>query len=292
MAESEEQIAETVNDTDGDATEGEEANSPPEYAEIVLEGDSSTPDEPKPATGLKRRIAKLSERGKVAQAEAERERQRAEMLQARLDQLESQGGTAEPTGPPTLEAFDYDEAKYQAAQAEYIRDSTARTVQQEFERVMGAARSRTEEQQKNERRQTELEAHYERANKLPIKDYEAAEERAIDIIGQQEAENIMRIAPKSEFVLAHFGNNPAAARKYVAMSDENPARAVMWLGELQASFKLKGSEPTPDPDETLEGAGVASPGASDDQLKKLLDKANRTGDASEYLAALRRSRSQ
>lgn len=243
-------------ESDGSEEDSQEPDS--QEVEIVLAGEDGSQPAKNPR-GFTRRVSKLNARVQAAKEEAseasrelELERQKNKILELALQ------GKQEETGPPDPNEFDegVSDPKYRTA----LNDYTRSFVQQEIEKVKPkepeVASVRTVDPSL-EKKQT---AHYERAEKLPVKDYEAVEDVAIDILGKDNVNHIINNIPNSELLMFHLGKNPSKAREIVDTIKENPIAGVLELGNLSNRLQLKPvgkSDPVPDPDTELEGAGVS-----------------------------------
>lgn len=251
-----------VNPDELEESDGSEEEASPETdgqeVEIVLAGEDGSQPAKNPR-GFKRRVNKLNERVQAANErtdevsrELEIERQKNKILELALSQ-----GKEDESGPPDPNEFDEGAAdpKYRKA----LNDYTTSIVQQELEKAKPAEPTPAPVPTVNPELQEKQSAHYERAEKLPVKDYEAVEDVAIDILGKENVNHIINNIPNSELLMFHLGKNPDKAREIVDTIKTNPIAGVLELGNLSARLQVKPAgnrEPVPSPDEELEGTGA------------------------------------
>jgi hypothetical protein len=119
-------------------------------------------------------------------------------------------------------------------------------------------------------RQKALEAHYDRVDKIGLRDYDAAEEKAKGILGKDLTEDIAVNAEDSHAVLYFLGKNPEEAERLREIFDENPAKGTYALGKLAAGLKVQQKpKPTPNDADTPAGNGANAGG---NQWARKLDK--------------------
>ena len=128
-------------------------------------------------------------------------------------------------------------------------------------------------------------AHYERAAKLKVKDYEATEDKAIEIFGNEHINHLVANLDNSEVAMYYFGKNPEVAQKYSDMLKREPIRGLIEIGGLLAKLKVKPKrESAPDPDIELEGGTPSNLEAMQTKLNKLRDAARSGGDMAPLMA--------
>lgn len=197
-----------------------------------------TPVEHKPDGGVQKKINKLTARAKAA--EAERDRILAELESARAQRPQApQQPAGDVPRPPTLEDFNYDEARYQDAKDKYVADLAVRRVYDEI------ARSREVEatQAEAERKRQAGQRFREKA--------EAAAERYEHLDDAMEAFHkggISVSVPMIEFVYEHAEDGPAIVHHLYA--NQELAEKIAKLSPLAAArelARLEASLPKPQP---------------------------------------------
>ena len=242
-------------DQDGapDGSEGEDDQEPDgQEVEIVLEGDvGSQPDQKH--LGIRKRINKLN--GKLndakdetanVSADLENERQKTKLLQMALDQKQE----AKPSLPPN--PLDFDDG---AADAKYVE--ALEGYNREFIRAEMAKHVVAPEPIANPAVEKAQLRHYEAASKLKVPDYDEVEDKAISILGNDTAKQLIAESEHSAKLMYFLGKNPAKAQHIADLVETSPVKAILELGALGASLKAQTKakrNPAPNPDDELEGA--------------------------------------
>lgn len=196
-----------------------------------------TPAEPKPDGGVQKKINKLTARAKAA--EAERDRILAELESARQTRQAPQQPAGDIPKPPTLEDFNYDEARYQDAKDKYVADLAVRRVYDEIARSQDAQAQQAEADRKRQAGQRFREK------------AEAAAERYEHLDDAMEAFHkggISVSVPMIEFVYEHAEDGPAIVHHLYA--NQELAEKIAKLSPLAAArelARLEASLPKPQP---------------------------------------------
>lgn len=250
--------------------------------DIVREGDTQ-PQQSGTPRGFLKRINKLNGKVEVAKQETAEEREKRlfledenRVLKVALEQAKAAGKSPEALTMPNPDDFDggtydpdyikafeeYTDKKIQAKVNEGVQKATQQTT---------VTATQQEAAQALEKAQTD---HYNRAAKLKVKDYEATEDKAIEIFGMDHTNHLIANLDNSEVALYYFGKNPEVAQKYSDMLHKKPIKALIEIGGLLKEIKVKPkSEPAPDPDEELEGGTPSNLEAMQTKLNKLRDAA-------------------
>ncbi len=190
--------------------------------------------EKKPNPKLEKRFSELTKQREMARQEADRERQRAADLEARLEALERGSKPVkqdEPNKEPQPSDFT-DAFEYAKALAEY---STAKALENRDKQE--AERKANEERQKVMTSwQTKLEA-----AKSELPDYEDMIASSDVVVSDQVRDAILEsdVGPK---ILYHMAENPEAATKISGMSLTSALREI---GRLEARFEKTAEAPKP-----------------------------------------------
>jgi hypothetical protein len=256
-----------VPEAEGEETEGEEDDQPGDgqedsgEVEIVREGDTQPTNEV--PRGFLKRVGKLNGKIDKAKQETAQEREKREFLEdenrvlkVALDQARGVK-PEEPQEIPDPDKFDggiYD--------PDYIREVNIYNQKQIQEGIKAGLAEMQKEvstvQAKNnlaKTLETQQMSHYERAAKLGVKDYEATEDKAIEIFGLDHTNHLIANLDNSEVALYYFGKNPEVAHKFAEKLKTQPIKALIEMGTHLAGVKVKkgGKSTLPDPDEELEG---------------------------------------
>lgn len=197
-----------------------------------------TPPEPKPDGGVQKKINKLTARAKAAEAENERIRSELERERASRSQP-SQQLSGELPKAPSLEDFNYDEARYQDARDKYVADMAVRRVYDEVEKSREAKAVQVEADRKREA-----------GNRFREK-AEAAAERYEHLDDAMEAFHkggISVSVPMVEFVYEHAEDGPAIVHHLY--TNQELAEKIAKLSPLAAArelARLEASLPKPQP---------------------------------------------
>lgn len=269
---------------DQDGTDGEQ-DAADEESEIVLTGDAgSQPDNEH--RGIRKRINKLNSKVEAAQdgqsqatAALEVERERNKLLQLALEQREQ----ADVKGPPDPDDFDDGVAdpKYIAAAHAHIKEGVIAEIKQSQPKGPQPERKSTPDLEDKQVK------HYQRADKLKVKDYDATEDKAIEILGQDIVKQVMAATDKSAEILYYLGKNPDKAESIKELIATNPVQGVFEIGALSRGLEVRPkaqSKPAPDPDTELEGGSSPKSNDYEKKLDELREKARETGDLGPVLA--------
>lgn len=264
---------------EGDGTPGDGQGDIDGEVELVIEGDT----QPKKNTprGFLRRINKLNGKVETAKQETAGEREKRLFLEdenrvLKIALEQSKGGKPEELALPNPDDFDggpsdpgYTQA-FKAYQEKAIQAGVDAGVQKATQQTT-VTRATEAQAQALEIKQT---AHYERAAKLKVKDYEETEDKAIEIFGMDHTNHLIGNLDNSEVALYYFGKNPEVAQEFADMLKTQPIRALVKIGGLLSEIKIKPkSEPNPDPDIEIEGGTPSNLEAMQTKLNKLRDAA-------------------
>lgn len=172
--------------------------------------------------------------------------------------------------------IDYDAEKYEAAfdawnERKRQADEQERKRQEAERKVAEAWQAKT--------------AKYQQAKQsLKVPDFDDAEE-VVQTTFSTVQQGLLVAAPRNAELIYALGKNPARAKALASITD--PVEFVWAAGELMSKVKVTQKRSAPAPDRvvssTVPGATVAAR-----ELEKLREKAHKTGDMTEYLAAKRR----
>ncbi len=252
----------------------DEAQDEEEQAdETSLEDQGSQPGKDKQPKGFIRRIQK--QKAKLAGAQDELAKAREESsrkdreiellkLEKETNAAEKSQSTNQTKGEPDPDDYDdgiYDK-NYLADTRKHLTEVAKETARQEFANLTQQQTQGQKDQEKESGREEALKAHYSKAAKMGVKDYEAVDDKAWDILGHEFVSAVAENFENSHKIIYHLGANPKEAEKLLAMMKSNPIKGVAWVSKLDA--KLAGSrhpEP-PEPDEEYRGGRTSSKGSS------------------------------
>ncbi len=260
--------------------------------EIVREsGESQASTAPK-QTGFRKRINKLNQ--KISTANQERDNansdntvliEKNKILQIALDQ--ARDGKTSPAEPPNPDEYDAG-----TLDPEFIKKKEAWTdarIDQRISEGIAKATQTTVDTQTTNTKVIDLQkkqaSHYERAEKIGVKDYEATEDKAIETLGLEFTNHIIEYFDDSQNILYYLGKNPKETEVLKSLLDENLVLGVAEIGRLRSEIRVRPKkQTTPNPDAELEGGVPKDATASDRKLNKLREEASKTGNMSKLIA--------
>lgn len=186
---------------------------------------------------------------KDTQKENKELRRQLEELHAKPAEQPSLAQEALPA-KPTLESCDYDENKFEQAVTDWHEKKN---------RADQAQKQQQQQQQEYQQRfQQRVEAHHQRAAKLPVKDYAEMEEVTRAEVPDLHKEILIHAADEgSELIAYALGKNKQLRQRLAAEKD--PIRAAYMLGQMSRDVRLAPKPkqtPKPEP-EVRGGAGNA-----------------------------------
>jgi len=268
--ESESEVLQTVEETEAnqDLANLEEAatqvEQEPEEFEVVLEGadePTAESEKPKKPRGVKRLLAeRRQDKDEIAALREENERLKANHIPAA-----PQAETLSAPIMPTDDELNYDETLIAQARLKYAKDKAEydqKVAIQAAEQVHYNREHGTRIAQEQERVKSIVEAHYERAEKLNLPDFDDAEAALISNLDQNAVMQITQALPEnSEKVVYYLGKNPQEALRIRAIWEQNPSAVLVELGGLAQKLKVKpknSSQPPPAPETRITGSAPAS----------------------------------
>jgi len=246
-------------------------------------------------------------KGKIEKKDHELEQKNGEIAQLKQEleavkQAVLMGGDLpskkpEPLAVPTLEAFDYDDQKYQQAMMQW----TNQQIQSQIAQVTDEGAMQHKQMQAQQALESKVNSHYERAGKLAQENNISSDAyQAADMAVRQTIESVMpnagdrvtdeliaNLGDGSEKVMYYLGRNPSAQLELrnKLMQDPNGLQASMYLGELKSKVSLpkkqKSKAPAPAPSMESER------GTSNADETKFLRRYEKANDISERMAIRR-----
>lgn len=228
-----------------------------EEVEIVLEGDSPSPNgERKQGSGVRRLIKRID------RAKSENEALRAENELLRRNASGQGNAEDRPLKRPTMESCGHDEDEFNRQLDAYEEQRDKRFLSQVQSSV-------TQHVQPANNGPSPIDKHYERAEKLNVSDFNEAQDAAIEVMGQAVVSQIAENFSKSEYLIYYLGKNPVKAQEIQRLAASNPIAAAAELGVLQNKLSLKPkTRQSIDPEAKLEPGGSA-PTTADAWGKKI-----------------------
>lgn len=180
---------------------------------------------------------------------------------------------------PTLEEYDYDTSKFEAA------------LEGWYDRKRKADEHEAQQRQAQEAQQREwnakLESYADARSKLKVKDFEDAELIAQESFNVVQQGVILQGAQDPALLIYALGKNPKKAKELGAITD--PVKFAFAVAKMETQLKVQSKKAPPAPEKTLKGTGPVS-GAVDATLERLRAEAAKTGDMSKVVAYKRSKR--
>lgn len=190
-----------------------------------------------------------------------------EATKKKLEAITAESKPAALAKKPTLEDFDYDADRFEAALAGWFDQKRA---QDEAE-----AKARKAEEDQKADWQAKLDSYGKAKAELKFKDFDEAEAEATEDFSVTQQGIIIQGANNPALVVYALGKNPEQRKKLSAISD--PVKFAFAVATLEAQLKVTNRKPAPPPEKTINGTGRVS-GAVDSTLERLRAEAERTGD--------------
>lgn len=259
--------------TDAVAADGEDAPADDEIT-ISIEGEEAPAEEEE----AKAAPAWVKDLRKTNRELVRRQRE----LEAENAKLKNPGG-AQPQAvtvgeKPRMDdpAIDFDAEKFEAA-LEAWHERKRQADEQDRKR-------QDAERKANEAWQAKTAKYTQAKQSLKVADFEDAEE-VVQSTFSTVQQGLLIAAPRSAELIYALGKNPTRAKALAGITD--PVEFVWAAGELMSKVKVTTKRSAPEPERAVRsnvpGATVAAR-----ELEKLREKAHKTGDMTEYLAAKRR----
>ena len=167
---------------------------------------------------------------------------------------------------PTLESYDYDAEKYEAALTSYF--------EQKRQQADEAARAKEAEAQRQAGWQAQLNRYATAKADLKLPDYDDAESAVQDQFSEVQQSIMLSGAENPALLVYALGKNPAKAKELAAITD--PVKYAFAVAKLETTLKVTPRK-APPPEKSVSGTGSTS-GAVDSQLERLREEAAKTGD--------------
>lgn len=263
--------------------EGQESEATEEEFEIVRGSvDEPSTEEKKKVRKQPRAVTRLLDQRNKARDEGVQKDQRiAELEQQLVGQRQTTAPVNAPSMPiaPTDESVNYDSAALVLAQQKYsqeINQYQSDLATNAAQAVYDQQQTTTQRAQEQEQHNSVINAHYERAEKLNLPDYDAAESALVDVLDQNAVVQIAKMVPNSEAVVYYLGKNPAEALRIREIWERNPAQVAFELGGLSKDLKIvpKRNKQRLAPESTISGAAPKGATALDREIAEEQAKVN------------------
>ena len=194
-------------------------------------------------------------------------------LQARVQAAPPETKPVVIGNKPKLEDHDYDADKYEEALANWF----------ERKRQADEVNARQEAEVMNQQKafQAKLDGYGKAKAELRVKDFEDAEEVALQVFSITQQGVLLQGADNPALVVYALGKNPAKAKKLAEIKD--PVKFAFAVAKLEKDLKVTNRRQAPAPERIVTGTGRSS-GAVDSTLERLREEAARTGNMTKVIA--------
>ncbi|HAV1619739.1 TPA: phage capsid protein [Enterobacter hormaechei subsp. steigerwaltii] len=214
-------------------TESEQAEEQPEEYSLRV-GDEEIPlmeedDDHVDGQPAPQWVKDLRKNNREKDKELRELRRQLEQVQSRPTEQQPQQQTDAIPPKPTLESCEYDEESFEQAMTDWHeKKSRAEQQMQQKER---------QQQEYQQRFQQRVEAHKQRAAKLPVKDYQEMEEIVRAEVPDLHKEILIHCADEGSELIAYGLGKSQQLRQRVA-AETDPIRAAFLLGQISKQVHL------------------------------------------------------
>ncbi|MCU2326632.1 phage capsid protein [Enterobacter hormaechei subsp. steigerwaltii] len=214
-------------------TESEQAEEQPEEYSLRV-GDEEIPlteedDDHVDGQPAPQWVKDLRKNNREKDKELRELRRQLEQVQSRPTEQQPQQQTDAIPPKPTLESCEYDEEAFEQAMTDWHeKKSRAEQQMQQKER---------QQQEYQQRFQQRVEAHKQRAAKLPVKDYQEMEEIVRSEVPDLHKEILIHCADEGSELIAYGLGKSQQLRQRVA-AETDPIRAAFLLGQISKQVHL------------------------------------------------------
>jgi hypothetical protein len=192
---------------------------------------------------------------------------------------------------PNEDDFD-DPQEYQKAVTEFDDRRIDARVDEKIGKVVQQTQQQTNQANQSQEQEKSIGEHYERADALPIKNYDELEGNAIKWLGAEFTQVIISTTDNSEEVLASIGASPKKAAALAELSKTNAAKALIQAAKFPINKHLRNdaSLNTPSPETKLSPGENSQLSGWDLKLDKAREKAAVNGDLSYVIDVKKKAR--
>ncbi len=249
-----------------EVAEGEEPKpEEQEEDEIVLVREGSRPK-------LKKQTRRMSERINQLNAGKKEQKDRADGLETEVAALREKNSVMElaleqsrnkVVAPVRPNVDDFEEGvkdpKYVEAFNKYDTHRIKKAVNDELNQVAQTSTQQAKVDTEALNLLKKQEAHFARADEFKAKNFDEVQGVAIEHLGKDVVNDIIREYPDSELIIYWYGTNPGEADALMKIMEQSTVLGVSEIGVLRKELKkMPKSKIIPDPDEELEGATTSN----------------------------------
>lgn len=226
------------------------------------------PEEDQPAPVW---VKKVRQRNRELEKELRETRKK---LEERTIQKEPEVGAK-----PTLQAFDYDTEKYEAAVTSWYERKRAADERE--------AKAKAEREKADREWAGRLEAYQASKASFKADDFDEVEATALEVLDTTQQGIIVHGASDPTLLIYALGKNEAKAKEIGAIKD--PVKFAFAIAKLEDQLKVSTKKPAVQPEGRISGNSRPS-GTIDSTLERLREEASKTGDYSKVVAYKKQKR--
>lgn len=227
--------------------------------EVVNKQDEEEKKAPRWVKDLRKTNRELQKQNKELQQKLQSQEQPQQEQQLKLEER------------PKLDDFDYDEDKFAEATEDWLNKKRLVDAQKEEQAKL--------QQQEQEAWQNKLNDYNEKKKGLKVRDFEEAEEVAIQSFSDVQQNIILEGAENPALLVYAIGKNKSKVDELSKIKDH--VKFAFAVAKLEKDLKVTSRKKAPKPEGKVSGGGKAS---NDATLKKLEANAMKTGDMTKLLA--------
>lgn len=273
----EEEVDEVVAEEVADEPIDESEEEGEEFTEILLGDESLTSNEEEEDTAAPAWVKDLRKAHRETQKKNRELQQKLEAVQA---EPVAQVPTPDQLRKPKLEDFDYESDKFEEALGNYYKDKRK------------AEEAQARQQEELQKQQAEYQEHLNRYAKakteLKLKDYDEAEEVAVEMFDDVQQEVIVKYAKNPALAVYAIGKNSTRAKELAAIKD--PVKFALAVNELESKLKVNKRKSKPLPEGKVRASGKKA--GVDSTLERLEKEAEKTNDRTKIAAYKRQLRAK
>jgi hypothetical protein len=266
VAEIETEVEVEVLETEAEETEAIEAaaevvEEDADELDIIVEGEAEPTSTPARKSRYAKRVDKLNGKIEVANEEVEATRLENESLREQNKLLRMKEEVVPAPTRPRASDFDDDET-FDKALDTYTDHRAREAAGSMLREQLNEASTQTTQQKVEDQLATDIEAHYERADALKVKNYTDVEDKAIEIFGNDASKAIIANTAQSALLMYHFGlpRNAGKAEEFAAKLKRNPVKGLLEIGGYANKLVVKPKHSSaPDPESRV-APGTATAG--------------------------------
>ena len=198
-----------------EATKEEPASDGP----IEIKVDGGEKPAPRRLSRTTKRVIKANDAAAEAVARAEAAEEQLKLYQLRDQQAQ------QSLPEPDEDTFEGTDAEFKAAQRAFNQQEIKRIAAEEAKSLVQQTIQQTTQASAEGEQDSVIDAHYERAEAMPVTNYHELEGSAADVMGDDFIKALILASDDSHRVIASLGASPREAAKIAELAKTNPTKA-------------------------------------------------------------------